>query len=531
MMTTAIRVLYVDDEPSLLDIGRIFLEQSGDLKVTTAVSAADAIRLLEQERFDVIISDYQMPEKDGIQLLVEVRTRFGPVPFILFTGKGREEVVIQAINSGADFYLQKGGEPDAQFAELSHKVRQSASRKRAEDSLRESEEKYRHLIEHSEEAIVVVQNGMVKLANHKTIEFTGYSEQELRAMSIIEFIHPDDRALVMERYQMRLNGKESPSRYAFRLSTKDGNTRWVEISITAINWDGHPATLNFLTDITERKIAEEALKESEERFRTIIHSILFGIVVINAKTHIILDANDKALQMIGGNYDVVAGSVCHRFICPAECGKCPVTDLGQTIDSSERVLLTLKEEKIPILKSVIKTILGGTEVLIESFIDITGRKTAEDALRTSEEKYRKAFLTSPDSICITRMSDGMIVSANKGFADMTGYSEDEVIGKTSLEINLWKNPEDRRKIVEGLKAKGEVRDYEAHFLTRTGEIYGSMSASVIELDGVPHILNITRDISGRKTAEEKMQEAGKGAGFETPVPEGIHSQQSPGGPS
>jgi PAS domain S-box-containing protein len=140
-MAAATRVLYVDDEPDLLDIGKEFLEKSGDFIVTTALSATEAIRLLEQEKFDAIISDYQMPGMDGIRYLVEVRTRFGPIPFILFTGRGREEVVIQAINSGADFYLQKGGNPRAQFAELSLKVRSASTRKRAEEALvRDTEE-------------------------------------------------------------------------------------------------------------------------------------------------------------------------------------------------------------------------------------------------------------------------------------------------------------------------------------------------------------------------------------------------------
>ena len=129
--------------------------------------------------------------------------------------------------------------------------------------------------------------------------------------------------------------------------------------------------------IIERKRAEESLVESKERFRTIIHSIQFGIVIIDAKTHTILDANDKALEMIGSCNDIVVGSVCHRFICPAELGKCPVTDLGQNVDSSERVLLNLAGDKIPIIKSVIKTTLGGRAVLIESFVDITERKLAE----------------------------------------------------------------------------------------------------------------------------------------------------------
>jgi signal transduction histidine kinase len=112
----------------------------------------------------------------------------------------------------------------------------------------------------------------------------------------------------------------------------------------------------------------------------------FGIVIIDAQTHTMLEANPKALEMIGGTGELVLGSVCHRFICPAELGKCPVTDLSQTVDSSERVLLNLRGEKIPIVKSVIKTMLGGKEVLIESFIDITDRKGAEDTLLRVNKK-------------------------------------------------------------------------------------------------------------------------------------------------
>jgi len=137
-MPAAIRVLYVDDEPDLLDLAKIFLEGQGEFVVNTLTSGRAALEQLNIEQFDAIISDYQMPGMDGIQFLVEVRTRFGQVPFILFTGRGREEVVIQAINSGADFYLQKGGAPEAQFAELSHKIKKAVEGLRAEEADRAS---------------------------------------------------------------------------------------------------------------------------------------------------------------------------------------------------------------------------------------------------------------------------------------------------------------------------------------------------------------------------------------------------------
>ncbi len=264
MMSDVIRVLYVDDEPDLLGIGKLFLERAGNFTVTTSQRASEAIQFLERKKFDVIISDYQMPVMNGIQFLVEVRSRFGPIPFILFTGRGREEIVIQAINSGADFYLQRSGDPGAQFAELSHKIKQIASRKIAEDALWKNEEKYKRVIEHTDEAIIVEQDGMLMLVNHRAVELTGYAEKELLSMPFSAIIYPDDRTKVMEDYKILMKSANSPSRFSFRLSTKDGSTLWVKIGSAEIDWNGRAATLNFLTDITERKELEMEMEYHEQ---------------------------------------------------------------------------------------------------------------------------------------------------------------------------------------------------------------------------------------------------------------------------
>jgi len=132
------RILYVDDEPGLLEIGKAFLEQTGSMDVETAIEASEALLKLKEGSFDAVVSDYQMPVMDGIQLLETIRASGDDIPFIIFTGKGREEVAIKALRSGADFYLQKGGNPSAQFAKLDEVIRTSIEKKNSEGKLRET---------------------------------------------------------------------------------------------------------------------------------------------------------------------------------------------------------------------------------------------------------------------------------------------------------------------------------------------------------------------------------------------------------
>lgn len=148
--------------------------------------------------------------------------------------------------------------------------------------------------------------------------------------------------------------------------------------------------------------------------------------------------------------------------------------------------------------------------IVKIFSDLTStvlrRKEAEHRLIMSEDKFRKAFFTSPDSININRLEDGLYVSINHGFTKITGYSEEDVIGKTSVELNIWADPSDRDNLIKGLREKGEVENLEARFRMKNGSvIIGIMSAAIINLDNVPHILSVTRDMTERKKMELEIR--------------------------
>ena len=179
-MIEQIHVLYVDDEPDLLLIGKQFLEKYDDLIVTTANSAENAITLLNTHSFDLIISDYQMPYRDGIAFLKYLKSVGNTIPFILFTGKGREDVVIEALNNGADFYLQKGGEPITQFAEMVHIIRQTVSRRRSDIRLKETEKRMSQIIDFLPDATFAIDNdGIVIAWNQAMEEMTGISKKTM----------------------------------------------------------------------------------------------------------------------------------------------------------------------------------------------------------------------------------------------------------------------------------------------------------------------------------------------------------------
>lgn len=148
LVASMVHVLYVDDEPAILDLGAILLKKFGKFDVKTASSGLEALDYLHQDTYEAVISDYQMPGMNGIELLQKVRSQFGNIPFILYTGRGRQDVVIEALNSGADYYFEKGGDPIPQFMEMRDTLESCINRIALEKEVSEAEKQHRFILDH-----------------------------------------------------------------------------------------------------------------------------------------------------------------------------------------------------------------------------------------------------------------------------------------------------------------------------------------------------------------------------------------------
>jgi len=262
-------ILYVDDEPDILELGTEFLESDGTFTVDTFPSAGEALDRLQTTQYDAIVSDYKMPEMDGLAFLTTLRAGGNTTPFILFTGKGQEDVVIEALNSGADFYLKKDDDKtQSRFAELTHWILHAISQKRVDHVRRESEEKYRHLVENSYDVIyTITKEGILSFISPSMTMNLGHRVTDIAGKSFRTLVHPDDVSGCCELLQRSVLVGNQPQDVEYRIRHIDGSWRW-HLSKAVPLYDNAGTIIGFegiARDITERKAAEEALRQANRK--------------------------------------------------------------------------------------------------------------------------------------------------------------------------------------------------------------------------------------------------------------------------
>ena len=386
--------------------------------------------------------------------------------------------------------------------------------KRAEEALRESEEKYRVLVENANEAILVAQDGMLKFTNPKASEIIGYSKEELCAMPFTQFIHGEDRGVVIERHLKRLQGERLPDIYPFRIVDKQGNIKWVEINAVLIDWEDRPATLNFVSDITERRRAEEEIKHTLSLLNATLESTADGILVVDREGKI-ASFNRKFAQMwhipesiiVSRDDDQALAFVLGQLKDP-EGFLAKVRELYNQPAVESFDLLEFKDRRVFERYSQPQWIGEQIAGRVWSFRDGTERKRAEEALRESEERYRTILENIEDGYYEVDLP-GDLTFFNDSLCKMLGYSKDEMIGMSNKQ---YTDEENRNKLFQAFNEvyrTGEpTKGFDWEVIAKDGtKLFGEVSVSLIkDLEGRPcGFRGIARDVTERKHAEAALR--------------------------
>jgi PAS domain S-box-containing protein len=268
-------------------------------------------------------------------------------------------------------------------------------------------------------------------------------------------------------------------------------------------------TVEVTLDVTERKKAEQALADEATRRRILVDQSLDGIVILddNAKVY---EANRQFAEMLGYTPEEIREL--HTWDWDTRWSREELLEMGRKVDETGFHLETCHRRKdgtiIDVEISVNGAVIAGQKLIFCVCRDITERKQAEQALKASQEMFTKAFRTSPDPMVITSLRDGKFIEVNDSLTRVLGFTREETVGHTSIEMGIWESPEDRTRVAQMLRQQGEVHKIEIKFRNKWGESRdGLFSANLIEIGGEPCMIALTTDITERKQAEEKLNES------------------------
>ncbi len=550
-----ISVLYVDDEPDLLEIGRLFLERTGLFSVDTVDSAPEALRVILEKRFDAIISDYQMPEMDGIELLKRVRASGNTVPFIIFTGRGREEIVIQALNEGADFYLQKGGEPVSQFAELAHKVQMAVQQRRAEASIRDHERREADIINFLPDATFAIDTSGVVIAWNRAIEeMTGVPAAEMMGKEDYEYAIPfygQRRPILIDLISE--SDEVIARKYAHIIREKD-----VLIAETSLphpkgksvilmgkasplfnRQGGIIGAIESIRDITKTRGAEESLRESEQKYRTVFETTGTATVMVEDDATISL-ANSEFERLSGYRKDeieykkkwtdFVVSEDLDRMLAQHRLRR---QDRLSALTHYEFRFMPRSKDIRDIYLTI--DVIPGTGKSVASLLDITERKKAESELRAAyeqltatEEELRRQYrdlaekeqklrqsearyrnVVEVQTELISRfLPDGTHVFVNEAYCRYFGKSREEIIGHIFIPDLPGEDREAVKIHFASLTPSQPVKSIEHRIIMPDGEVRWQRwndRAIFDEKGNITEFQSVGRDITDRMEAEEALR--------------------------
>lgn len=498
------RVLIVDDDRKIRDLLVDLLEFEG-YEVSTAPDGAEAIDLALSFDPDIVVSDVVMPFVGGLELCRRLKEypRTANVPVLLISGlRTSADEGLEGLHAGADDYL------DLPFRneELLVKVARLVERHRIQKTLKESEVRYRSLVELSPDAIVVHREGKFVYVNPAAVKLWGASNTgELLGKSILEVIHPDYHDHVREQVDY-IQKFQKPTTLAEQKCLRlDGAEIDVEVTGLPFNSEGKSAVLAVFRDITEKKHAREALRKAEKRLRTVVGSASLILFATDKNGIFTLSEGEglKSLSLQPGQ--LVGESVFEVYAdSPEVCANIERALRGDSFASSVSIGELVFDVRYSPLTDENENVLG----VIGVATDITDNRRAEVSIRESEERYRELFENAND-IIYTHDLQGNFTSLNRSAERITGYTREEVATMNVADVIAPEYLGLAREMISRKASEGVATVYEIDIISKQGRrIRLEVSTRLIFSNGKPvGVTGIARDLTERKHSEEALRES------------------------
>lgn len=511
-----IRVLHVDDEPSFLELVAFFLQREADFEIVTSLTAQDALQKLKGDRFDAIVADYALPEINGIDLLKILRTQGNDIPYILLTGRGREEIAAEALNNGADFYLQKGTNPQLQFATLAHVIRQSVRRRQSEIESRATERFLLDIIYSIQDGISVLDKDFTIVKVNPTMEKWFAHKVPLVGKKCYEAYHDRDSTCPICPTVETLKTGKSANDVIPKIGTNGEKVGWFDLfSFPMLDSKTGELTgvIEYVRDITDRRKAEQSLNEALERYKELEATINKSPVVI-----ILWPPDPQAPETFVSNSisqfgyhrdDFAPGKmVFEDIIHPDDLPRVReevaeyLSKGGDELQEQYRIVTKSNEIRWIVDHTFARRGPDGKPSKYESLlIDVTPRKLAQEGLEELTSSLQAIVRAFPDLYFIVRL-DGTILEYKTSQDKDLYVPPNEFLGKRLQEVLPPDVGEAYRQMVSEVVKDGGVKTHE-YSLEIDGEkrFFEGRVAPMAK----DRLMVVVRNITDRKKAEEALR--------------------------
>ena len=404
-------------------------------------------------------------------------------------------------------------------------------RRRIEESLRDSEEKYRTVVEKANEGITIIQDGRILYANPKVADdILGIPLEEILGRSFGDFLHPEDKEIVADRHKRRMDGENIPDSYEFRIIGKNKKIMWLYLSAKQIQWNGRSAILSLYTDITKRKQTEIALAENEAKYRLLVDNSYDLIWTLNAGG-VFTYASPSWKRTVGNETSSVIGKSFRPFIHPDDvndCNRMVLEAVRQKKEMHGLVYRVKHADGVWHWHEASGTPVYGPDGLLLSFVgvsrDITDRKRAEEELKKSQATLASIVEFLPDAV-VVRDLDGNIVAWNLAMEKMTGVSKREAFKSKRCNYTSSFYGEQRKYLLDLIDTSDQELESQYRYVKRKGRIlYAETFAPALYENKGAHVfatasplfddqgnrfgfIELIRDVTDFKHAEEELREA------------------------